>query len=101
MRVLGVRPHRVVEGRCTYELFGDYTPSTQQIRIDGWSDHDDPASPKGLLNTLLHELCHHLDCTRFNLPETFHTRGFYNRIDALYHHALATPAGSHAGRCTG
>jgi hypothetical protein len=49
------------------------------------------SSPKALLNTLLHEFCHHLDCTRLKCPESFHTRGFFTRIDHLYHHALATP----------
>jgi len=49
-------------------------------------------SYRGLLNTLLHEFCHHLDVKRFHLPDTPHTRGFYGRIDDLYHLALATPA---------
>ena len=33
LRVLGVRPHRVTAGVCTYQLFGDYTPSTHRIRV--------------------------------------------------------------------
>jgi hypothetical protein len=49
------------------------------------------SSPKALLNTLLHEFCHHLDCTRLGWPQSYHTRGFFTRIDLLYHHALATP----------
>ena len=93
VRVLGVRPHRVVEGVCTYQLFGDYTPGTQQIRV--WmrtAVRGQVSSPKALLNTLLHEFCHHLDCTGLGCPESFHTRGFFTRIDHLYHLALATPA---------
>jgi len=92
VRVLGVRPHRVVDGVCTYQLFGDYTPSTQRIRV--WmrtAVRGQVSSPKAMLNTLLHEFCHHLDCTRLRCPESFHTRGFFTRIDHLYHHALATP----------
>jgi hypothetical protein len=92
VRVLGVRPHRVIAGVCTYQLFGDYTPSTQQIRV--WmrtAIRAQVSSPKALLNTLLHEFCHHLDCTRLGWPQSFHTRGFFVRIDHLYHHALATP----------
>jgi hypothetical protein len=92
VRVLGVRPHRVTAGVCTYQLFGDYTPSTQQIRV--WmrtAIRAQVSSPKALLNTLLHEFCHHLDCTRLSCPQSFHTRGFFTRIDHLYHHALATP----------
>ena len=90
--VRGVRPHRVTAGVCTYQLFGDYTPKTQRIRV--WmrtAIREKVSSPKALLNTLLHEFCHHLDCTRLACPESYHTRGFYTRIDHLYHHALGTP----------
>jgi hypothetical protein len=92
VRVLGVRPHVVTRGVCTYQLFGDYTPSTQRIRV--WmrtAIREQVSSPKALLNTLLHEFCHHLDATRFAWPDSPHTRGFYSRIDHLYHLALATP----------
>lgn len=91
LRVLGVRPHRVTQGVCTYQLFGDYTPSTQRIRV--WmrtAIRREVSSPKALLNTLLHEFCHHLDATRLECPQSFHTRGFFVRIDHLYHHVLAT-----------
>jgi hypothetical protein len=49
-------------------------------------------SPRAFLSTLLHELCHHLDCVHLGLPESFHTRGFYARVDGLYHLALGTPS---------
>jgi hypothetical protein len=91
LRVLGVRPHRVTQGVCTYQLFGDYTPSTQRIRV--WmrtAIRQKVSSPKALLNTLLHEFCHHLDATRLACPQSFHTRGFFVRIDHLYHHLLGT-----------
>ena len=96
LKVLGVRPHRITEGVCTYQLFGDYTPSTQRIRV--WmrtAVREKVASPKALLNVLLHEFCHHLDVKHLHCPESFHTRGFYSRIDGLYHHVLGTP---HAAR---
>ena len=92
LRVLGVRPHKVTSGVCTYQLFGDYTPATQRIRV--WmrtAIRAKVSSPKALLNTLLHEFCHHLDSTRLKLPQSYHTRGFFWRIDHLYHHALGTP----------
>jgi len=93
LRVLGVRPHKVTRGVCTYQLFGDYTPATRQIRV--WmrtAIRAKVSSPKALLNTLLHEFCHHLDSTRLSLPQSYHTRGFFWRIDHLYHLALATRA---------
>lgn len=92
LRVLGVRPHRVTAGVCTYQLFGDYTPATQRIRV--WmrtAIRERVSSPKALLNTLLHEFCHHLDSARLAMPQSYHTRGFFWRIDHLYHLALATP----------
>jgi hypothetical protein len=95
VRILGIRPHRVVAGVCTYQLFGDYTPATQQIRV--WmrtAIRAQVSSPRALLNTLLHEFCHHLDATRLDCADSPHTRGFFSRIDHLYHLALATPAGS-------
>ncbi|HKD42261.1 MAG TPA: hypothetical protein VKB87_18385 [Myxococcaceae bacterium] len=48
-------------------------------------------SYRGLLHTLLHEFCHHLDRESLGFPETPHTRGFHSRVDDLYHLALATP----------
>jgi hypothetical protein len=93
VRVLGVRPHVVTRGVCTYQLFGDYTPSTQRIRV--WmrtAIREKVSSSKALLNTLLHEFSHHLDATHFACPDSPHTRGFFTRIDHLYHLALGTPA---------
>jgi hypothetical protein len=91
LSVLGARPKKVSEG-SSYELWGDYTFATEVIRV--WMRTavlGKVTSYRGLLNTLLHEFCHHLDVLRFGWPETPHTRGFYCRIDELYHLALATP----------
>lgn len=46
------------------------------------------------MSTVVHEFCHHLDCARLAWPESPHTRGFYHRVDQLYHAALATPEAS-------
>ncbi len=97
VKVLGVRPHVVTDGVCTYQLFGDYTPALQRIRV--WmrtAIRGKVSSPKALLNTLLHELCHHLDATHLGCPDSAHTRGFFTRVDQLYHFTLATP--EHARR---
>jgi hypothetical protein len=93
LTVLGARPHTVIEGRYSWELFGDYTPSTTKIRV--WMRTavlGKVTSFRGLLNTLLHEFCHHLDIRQLGFSESPHTRGFFIRIDALYHLALGTPA---------
>lgn len=93
LRVLGVRPHRVWEGHLASELFGDYTIETGVLRA--WMRTamlGKVTSYRGMLNTLLHEFVHHLDVHVFRWPDTPHTRGFYWRVDALYHLALGTPA---------
>jgi hypothetical protein len=90
--VLGVRPRHTHDDHFSYELFGDYTLETQRIRI--WMRTavlGKVTSAKGLLSTLLHEFCHHLDIKKLGFEDTPHTRGFYARIDSLYHAALGTP----------
>ena len=39
---------------------------------------------KSFIRTVLHELCHHIDYTYFNLEESFHTEGFFKRESFLY-----------------
>jgi len=91
LRVLGARPRSVWEGGHS-ELFGDYDFAQQRIRV--WMRTavlGKVTSFRGLLHTVLHEFCHHLDRERLGFLETPHTRGFHSRVDALYHLALATP----------
>ena len=91
LRVLGARPRSVWEGGHS-ELFGDYDFEENRIRI--WMRTavlGKVTSYRGLLHTLLHEFCHHLDREKFGFLDTPHTRGFHARVDDLYHLALATP----------
>jgi hypothetical protein len=91
LRVLGTRPRQVWEGGH-FELFGDYDFEEKRIRI--WMRTavlGKLTSYRGLLHTLLHEFCHHLDREGLGFLETPHTRGFHARVDDLYHLALATP----------
>jgi hypothetical protein len=92
VRALTVRPLRVREGGWAAELFGDYSLGTALIRI--WTRtpvRKQVTSFGTLLSTLCHEFCHHLDCQRFGFRHSPHTRGFYERAAALYHHAYGTP----------
>jgi len=92
IRVLAARPLRVREGGSAIELFGDYDPETLLIRL--WmrtAIRKQVTSFGTFLSTLCHEFCHHLDCQRFGFRESWHTRGFYERAAALYHHARGTP----------
>lgn len=91
--VLAARPVRVCEGGWSSELFGDYAPATMQIRV--WmrtSVLKRVTSFGTFFSTLCHEFCHHLDCYRLGFTHSPHTRGFYARAGALYHHARGTPA---------
>jgi len=93
IRVLAARPLRVREGGWASELFGDYSPETFLIRV--WmrtAVRKQVTSFGTFLSTLCHEFCHHLDYHRFKFKDSWHTRGFYERTAALYHHARGTPA---------
>jgi hypothetical protein len=93
IRVLAARPLRVREGGGASELFGDYSPETFLVRV--WirtAVRKQVTSFGTFLSTLCHEFCHHLDYHRFNFKDSWHTRGFYERTAALYHHARGTPA---------
>jgi hypothetical protein len=90
VRVLASRPLRVREYSTT-ELFGDYHPDTMLIRV--WmrtAIRKEITSFGTFLSTLCHEFCHHLDFHRFRFPDSWHTRGFYERAGVLYHHARGT-----------
>jgi hypothetical protein len=91
VRVLAGRPLRVRENWAT-ELFGDYNPGTMLIRV--WmrtAVRKEVTSYGTFLSTLCHEFCHHLDFQRFGFSDSWHTRGFYERAAALYHHARGMP----------
>jgi hypothetical protein len=91
LRVLAARPLRVRENRAT-ELFGDYNPETMLIRVGmRTAVREETTSFGRFLSTLCHELCHHLDFQRFGFPDSWHTRGFYERAAVLYHYARGTP----------
>lgn len=83
VRVEGVRPH---DQRG--ELHGLYTPGdgTSHDRILVWmrtAKRGDVVRTRTFLRTLLHEVCHHLDFVLFALPNSFHSRGFYQRESSL------------------
>ncbi|MFC1799317.1 hypothetical protein ACFL2Z_00185 [Candidatus Eisenbacteria bacterium] len=39
---------------------------------------------KSFIRTVLHELCHHIDYTYFDLEDSLHTEGFFRRETSLY-----------------
>ena len=92
IRVLAARPLRVREGGWATELFGDYHPEKNVIRV--WmrtAVRKQVTSYGTFLSTLCHEFCHHLDFESYRFGDSPHTRGFYERTAALYHHMRGTP----------
>ena len=90
--VLAARPLRARESGWTMELFGDYAPDRMFIRVWMRTAVLKRVTSFGtFFSTLCHEFCHHLDMQRFGFTRSPHTRGFYARAAALYHHARGTP----------
>jgi len=84
VRVDGTRPH---DRRG--ELHGLYSPGagSGRDRITVWmrtAKRGDVVRTRTFLRTLLHELCHHLDFALFSLPNSFHSKGFYQRESSLF-----------------
>ena len=50
------------------------------------------------LRTLLHAVCHHLDYTYLELPESFHTQGFFRRESSLFYQLVPREEGASAMR---
>jgi hypothetical protein len=91
VRVLDARPVRVYESGSS-ELFGDYHPDSALIRVWMRTAVQKRVTSFGtFLSTLCHEFCHHLDMRGIGFPNSFHTRGFYERAAVLYHCCRDTP----------
>lgn len=69
------------------ELHGLYTwEKGKRPVIEVWmrtAKNENVVAFRTFLRTLLHEVCHHLDFTLLELPETFHTEGFFRRESSL------------------
>ena len=82
--VLAVRPQlRSAELHGLYTRDGRETP-----RIRLWmrtSAHRRVVAFRTFLRTLLHEMCHHIDYTHLQMPESFHTEGFFKRESSLFY----------------
>lgn len=91
LKVLSVRPREVTD-QWVFQTFGDYDFESALIRLWMRTAVQKKVTSYGtLLSTLCHEFCHHLDVVKFDLPNTFHTRGFYERAGLLYHQAQGSP----------
>lgn len=77
------------------ELHGLYTnPDGRVPRVRVWmrtAQRGRVVAFKTFLRTLLHELGHHLDYTYLELPESFHTEGFFKRESSLFRQLVPDP----------
>ena len=81
LRVLAARP-----SHSWGELHGLYEPEPPPARVTVWmrtAARRQVVAPRTFLRTVLHELLHHLDYEWLELPETFHTEGFFQRESDL------------------
>ncbi len=91
VKVLAVRP-----SDSWGELHGLYEPAEGRASaiITLWmrtAKHRRVVAFRSFLRTLLHELCHHLDYELYELPDSFHTEGFYKRESSLFHQLVEAP----------
>ena len=93
VEVLAVRP-----SADWGELHGLYTRvagRTPQIQL--WmrtAHHKRIVAFRSFLRTLLHEVGHHLDYERLELPDSFHTEGFFRRESSLFHQLVPDAKGA-------
>jgi hypothetical protein len=84
VKVLAVRPHD-----DWGELHGMYEPgeARRMACVTLWmrtAKRQQVVAFRTFLRTLLHELCHHLDYLLYQLDDSFHTEGFYQRETSLF-----------------
>jgi putative component of toxin-antitoxin plasmid stabilization module len=91
---------RVRETRPSWdggELHGLYTFAQEPgdvPEIEVWMRtvaHGRVVKFKTFLRTLLHEVCHHLDATIYEMTESFHTHGFFARESSLMKQLSSEP----------
>lgn len=99
VRAVRIQVHGVRPSNRRGELHGLYTQyrgGSPNDSIQVWmrtAKRGQAVAFRTFLRTLLHEVCHHLDYTYFQLRESYHTQGFFQRESSLFH-ALMTPSKS-------
>ncbi len=72
--------------RIMASVHGRYYPKKKKIALYAYTATGRGVAFKTLLNTLLHEFCHHLDYYHpdLYLQRSLHTTGFYKRLNSIY-----------------
>ncbi|HTG00147.1 MAG TPA: hypothetical protein VK654_06125 [Nitrospirota bacterium] len=88
LNVLAVRPSASWgELHGLYELSGGRASAVISLWMRT-AKHRRVVAFRAFLRTFLHEFCHHLDYHLYNLPDSFHTEGFYKRESSLFHQLI-------------
>ncbi|MCY3825005.1 MAG: hypothetical protein OXG62_14195 [Nitrospinae bacterium] len=85
LRVFAERqPHKLRGGKLAYKLYGVYRCDSAVIEIANLTSiRKQVVAGKTFLDTLIHELMHHIDRKLLRIPSTPHSPGFYARIEDL------------------
>lgn len=72
--------------RIVASTHGKYYPERRLLAIYTSTATGRKVAYKTLLNTLIHEFCHHMDYYHpsLSLHRSLHTKGFYERLNAIY-----------------
>ena len=76
-------------------LYTQYDGGSERDSIQVWmrtAKRGQVVAFRTFLRTLLHEVCHHLDYVYFNLRESYHTEGFFQRESSLFYAITQQPA---------
>jgi len=98
VRTVRVQVHGVRPSNQRGELHGLYTQyagGNSNDFIQVWmrtAKRGQVVAFRTFLRTLLHEVCHHLDYTYFQLRESYHTEGFFQRESSLFRLIVQQPA---------
>lgn len=81
----GIQPHSTnSRGTLKNKTLGHYKTIICHITLYKFTAKTKKiASNKSVLDTLLHELCHHFDFVLIGFGGSIHTAGFYKRISSL------------------
>lgn len=92
VQVQGVRPSNR-RGEL-HGLYTQYAGGSANDSIQVWmrtAKRVQVVAFRTFLRTLLHEVCHHLDYVYFNLRESYHTEGFFQRESSLFYAVTKQP----------
>jgi hypothetical protein len=92
VQIQGVRPSNR-RGEL-HGLYTQYAGGSANDSIQVWmrtAKRGQVVAFRTFLRTLLHEVCHHLDYVYFNLRESYHTEGFFQRESSLFYAVTQQP----------